>query len=473
MSSAAILWLRSDLRLDDHPALEAALKSGLPIIPVFVWDPKAEGAWPLGAASRWWLHHSLQSLSDQLKGLGSKMILRSGPSIKELLSLAQQSNADRIYFCERYEPYARECEDQLISQAKKSGIQCFRHSGNLLFHPDQIRSKQDQVYQVYTPFSKTCFERLSEISEPTATPKRISSPRSWPSGLRLQELGLLPKIAWDEGFYKHWTPGVEGARKLFNLLQKGKVASYHDQRDFPGIDGTSRLSPHLHFGEISVRRLWHLLHPSGTRLTKGLHTYLKEILWREFAYHLLFHFPHTPEQPLRTEFNKFPWNPKKAHLIAWQRGQTGYPLVDAGMRQLWRTGWMHNRVRMVVASFLVKHLLTPWQEGSRWFWDTLVDADLASNTMGWQWASGCGADAAPYFRIFNPMMQSEKFDPKGEYLHTWVPELKSLKAPDIHRPWLAQELFSKSSYPPPLVDHQKARELALEALTKISKRKSA
>jgi deoxyribodipyrimidine photo-lyase len=330
---------------------------------------------------------------------------------------------------------------------------------------------------VFTPFWRHCIS-LPEPAEPLAAPPSITAPTCWPASLPLEELALLPRIDWAAGMRAAWTPGSAAALASFEHFLQRSFEDYPDARDRPDRSGTSRLSPHLHFGEIGPRQIWH-----GVRRfaqARGRHTtwrqsqFLTEVGWREFAHHLLYHFPHTPEKPLRGDFARFPWKSDKKGLHAWQRGQSGFPIVDAGMRQLWHTGWMHNRVRMIVGSFLVKDLLLPWNEGAAWFWDTLVDADLASNTLGWQWVSGCGADAAPYFRIFNPVTQATRFDPQGTYIRQWVPELARLTEQWIHRPWEAPAETLRAAgvrlgvdYPRPLVDHGVARERALEALATL------
>ena len=333
-------------------------------------------------------------------------------------------------------------------------------------------------FQVFTPFWKTCLS-LVESTTPLSTSTRFSAPDQWPNSVPLVSLQLEPKIDWTGGIRSTWSPGEDGAqRELRRFLEKA-LPGYSEHRDRPDEIQTSRLSPYLHFGEISPRQVWHAVRKYTSEnpdRQRSAEAYLRQLGWREFAHHLLFHFPYTVDQPLRAEFADFPWRDNVTDLQAWQRGQTGYPLVDAGIHELWTTGWMHNRVRMVVASFLIKHLLLPWQAGDRWFWDTLVDADLANNTLGWQWVAGCGADAAPYFRIFNPVMQGEKFDPHGDYVRRWVPELKRLPAEWIHKPWEAPtNVLSEAGvklgtiYPEPIVDHHNARIRALATLAKLKK----
>ncbi|MFQ3591899.1 MAG: deoxyribodipyrimidine photo-lyase [Gemmataceae bacterium] len=464
----SLVWLRNDLRLDDNPALQAALHRGA-VIPVFIWAPEEEGDWPPGAAARWWLHHSLAAFDAQLQTLGSRLILRTGPTLPTLLALLQASSADAVFWNRRYEPAVIERDVVIKKQLSEKGFTVQSFNASLLHEPWQIRTKQDRPYQVYTPYWRAVCA-MPAPARPQDTPTRLDGPGKWPASQSLEALELLPRIDWAGEMRHHWTPGEQGANNRLRHFLRHGVDTYNTDRDRPAIDGTSALSPHLHFGEISPRRIWYaILEKFGvsqpTELPSGGEVFLKEIVWREFAYQLLFHFPHTPTQPLRDDYARFPWRSDAQALRAWQRGRTGYPFVDAGMRQLWAIGWMHNRVRMVVASFLVKHLLLPWVDGARWFWDTLVDADLASNTLGWQWSAGCGADAAPYFRIFNPVTQGEKFDPTGQYIRRWVPELRDLPTQFVHRPW--EHPSPPKEYPPPLVEHVMARERALQALASL------
>lgn len=479
MPRPSIVWFRQDLRVDDHPALMAAAARNEPVIPVFIWSPEEEGSWPLGAVSRWWLHRSLTDLKARLSKLGSRLIIREGPALPQLRSLIDETDAAAVYWSRRYEPAAIECQSKIQSTLEKDNIVVESFNGQLLFEPWEIQTKQGNPYQVFTAFWNACRSR-DEPEEPLAAPHQILSPTKWPSSLTINELKLNPTIHWDGGLKSSWTPGSESAHDELKKFLKSISADYQSTRDIPSIRGTSRLSPHLHFGEISVRTVWHETRKMIKMLpvrrdTTGEETFLKELGWREFAHHLLFHFPKTPDRPLRSDFEKFSWKSDQEMLRAWQRGLTGYPIVDAGMRELWATGWMHNRVRMIVASFLVKDLLISWNEGAAWFWETLVDADLANNTLGWQWSAGCGADAAPYFRIFNPALQSQKFDPDGTYIRKWVPELKALPNKWIHTPWaMSKEDLSTcgvslgKTYPAPIVDHKQARDLALKAFKRIS-----
>jgi deoxyribodipyrimidine photo-lyase len=454
MSGPTIVWFRHDLRLDDQPALAAAAARGA-VVPVFIWAPEEEHPWEPGAASRWWLHHSLEKLAAALDKAGAPLVIRRGPSLAALRALAKDHAATHVAWNRRYEP-AVVARDTAIKKAlTDDGLVAESYNGSLLFEPVHVATKEGRPYQVFTPFWRSLLAR-DEPAEPMAAPKRLkASVGRDQKSVPLESLGLLPAIDWAPTMRKTWTPGAAGGSALLERFLDRGLSGYGEGRDRPDREGTSSLSPHLHFGEISPRRVWHAVREAvgGTPAAKiaagGAETYLRELGWREFANHLLYHFPHTPDAPLRADYARFPWVNDPIGLRAWQRGRTGFPIVDAGMRQLWSTGWMHNRVRMIVASFLVKDLRISWLEGARWFWDTLVDADLAANTLGWQWAAGCGADAAPYFRIFNPTSQAAKFDPDGGYVKTWV---------DMGR-----------GYPEPIVDHAEARKLALAALKTVSR----
>lgn len=480
-ASSTIVWFRNDLRVDDNDALSAAVQRGQPILPVFIWAPEEEGNTPPGSASRWWLHQSLASLGAELERLGSRLLIRTGAAERELDKLIQESGADAVYWNRRYEPSAVQREKQLQSKLQKRGIRVENFGASLLFDPEEIRTKQGKPYQVFTPFWRACLS-LPEPAEPLPPPSKIISPAKWPKSAALESLDLEPKIDWAAGIREAWTPGSAGAKQNVRKFLEDTVDTYQSDRDRPDLVGTSRLSPHLHFGEISPRQIWHAVKQNcsedrRTSQGKGATTFLSELGWREFAHHVLYHFPHTPGRPLRENFESFPWIQGKSRLLAWQRGQTGYPIVDAGMRELWEAGWMHNRVRMVVGSFLTKDLLISWRAGAKWFWETLVDADLANNTLGWQWISGCGADAAPYFRVFNPVTQGKKFDPEGLYVRRWVPELEQLPNRWIHEPWNAPlDLLENAgvnlgqNYPNPIVDHAEARQAALAAFNVMKSR---
>jgi deoxyribodipyrimidine photo-lyase len=455
----ALVWFGLDLRLADNPALERAIAQQGAVLPVFIWAPDEESPWSPGAASRWWLHQSLAELEAALAKRGSKLTVRRGPTAEALLALAAESGAKSIFWNRRYEPAAITRDRELERRLRERGIAAESCPGNLLFEPGTILNASGKPYQVFTAFWRACLA-MPGPAEPTPAPSRLRAPAQWPASLEISKLGLEPKADWAGGMRQTWRPGERGACKQMTAFLGSGIEIYATDRDRPDHGGTSRLSPHLHFGEISVRRIWHEVRRHGA----AADSYVRQIGWREFSYHLLFHYPHTPREALRPEFHRFAWRTDAAGLRAWTRGKTGYPLVDAGMRELWHTGWMHNRVRMLAASFLVKHLMIPWQEGAAWFWDTLVDADLANNTMGWQWSAGCGADAAPYFRIFNPVIQGERFDPEGEYVRRWVPELARVPNQWIHRPWEAAGVDLGKKYPRPIVEHAAARKRALAAL---------
>jgi len=483
------VWFRQDLRLQDNPALAAAVARGGPLIPVYILDEEGEGAWPPGGASRWWLHHSLAALDRSLHERGSRLFLYRGGSAEILRAIVRATGAGAVYWNRRYEPAAIARDAAIKKAFAEEGLDVRSFNASLLFEPHTVRNKQGNPFQVFTPYWRHCLTlpvpppvRLKAKSLP-APPEDIlpgstgAAPALLKFSVELPELNLLPKIPWDTGFTTMWEPGEEAAAKRLHAFAKRALEDYREGRDIPGRDGTSGLSPHLHFGEISPRQIWAEIEATALKAGASPHegatgTYLKEVGWRDFAYQLLFHFPQTPTEPLHAEFGDFPWakDPEGKRLRAWQQGRTGYPIVDAGMRQLWATGWMHNRVRMIAASFLVKHLRLPWNQGAAWFWDTLVDADLASNTMGWQWSAGCGADAAPYFRIFAPVTQGKRFDAGGDYVRRWVPELSGLPSKWIHAPWEApREILDAAgvtlgqNYPAPIVDHARARVDALEA----------
>lgn len=482
MSAPVIVWFRQDLRLQDNPALQAAAAGGGPIIPVYILDDAGEGRWPAGGAARWWLHHALAALDASLRALGSRLVLARGPALAVLQQLQRATGATTICWNRRYEPAVIARDKAIKAHFTAAGVEVKSFNAALLFEPHAVANKQGKPFQVFMPFWRHCLA-LPVAAPVRLTARQLPAPAKWPASLELPALDLRPRLGWADGFAAHWQPGEAGAQRRLQGFVAEAVDAYAERRNAPDVDGTSRLSPWLHTGEIGPRQIWAALQARAKATgvfpaSNGERVFLSEVGWREFAHHLLYHFPHTPEQPLREEFARFPWadDPKGMRRQAWQRGLTGYPIVDAGMRQLWQTGWMHNRVRMIVASFLVKHLRLPWTQGAAWFWDTLVDADLANNTLGWQWTAGCGADAAPYFRIFAPVLQGEKFDAAGDYVRTWVPELARMPAKFIHRPWEAPaEVLAAAgvrlggNYPRPIVDHGAARNAALAAFKALRK----
>ena len=475
---ASLVWFRQDLRLDDNPALKAAMDRGGAVIPVYIWSPEEDGTWAPGSAARWWLHRSLQALEDTLRARGSRLIYRRGSSDGELRGLLKQTGASAVFWNRRYEPLAVQRDRDIEKRLSAQGFGGGSFKGGLLFEPWELCTRAGAPFKIFTPFWRACLEKETTL-QPLPPPARLPPPSRWPKSIPRESLELDPWGKWTEKLEQAWHPGEASAVKALGNFVEGCLASYSTHRDRPAMAGTSRLSPHLHFGEISPGRVCSEIQKAdgkaGGFVLRGTEVFLREMGWREFAYHVLWHFPHTTDKPMRSEFTAFPWTQRPKGLETWQRGRTGYPLVDAGMRELWRTGWMHNRVRMVVGSFLVKHLRVHWLEGARWFWDTLVDADLANNTLGWQWCAGCGADAAPYFRIFNPVLQGEKFDPEGSYVRRWVPELARLPNRWIHRPFEAPDAVLSQAgvrlgrdYPRPLVDHAEARARALMAFSELT-----
>lgn len=465
-----LIWLRQDLRLGDNPALLAA--GTAPVIPVYILEEAAQDAHYPGAAARWWLEGSLRALAAALEAQGSRLILRRGKPAEVLDELIAETGATRVLWNRCYDPasVARDSAIKMALTARGVSVQSF--NGSLLYEPWELKPATGGYFRVYTPFSKAAHKQ-GEPFAPAPAPANLAAPRQWPVSEALADWGLAPtRPDWAGGLRARWIPGeAEGSRRLNQFLKEG-LSRYADRRDRPDIDGaTSCLSPYLHAGNLSPRQVWHALRQAIAKGTgsDGADKFLSELLWREFCYHQLYHNPGLREAPLDARYRHFPWREDAAALARWQRGQTGIPIVDAGMRELWASGFMHNRVRMIAASFLVKHLLLPWQAGRAWFEDTLVDADLASNSASWQWVAGCGADAAPYFRIFNPVLQGEKFDPDGAYVRRWVPELANLPAAWIHKPWLAPPLFSaaKAGYPAPMIDLSYGRQRALDAFASL------
>jgi len=473
----ALAWFRHDLRLADNPALQAAVRRGA-VVPVFIWSPDEEAPWQPGSASRWWLHQSLRALDARLRELGSRLVIRRGSTLETLRALAAETGARAVFWNRRCEPVVVARDAKVEASLRGDGLEVENFNAALLHEPWTIRNQSGGPFQVFTPFWKHCLTK-PDPAAPLPAPKQLRAPAKWPRSVPLDELELEPKINWAGGLRAAWQPGETGARENLKRFLSEAALNYGEDRDRPDLAGTSRLSPHLHFGEISPRQIWHGLRQMAAKQGRQSERwrssqFLAELGWREFAVHLLHHFPHTPAEPLRPAFRNFRWHGDETRLEAWQKGRTGYPMVDAGMRELWTTGWMHNRVRMIAASFLVKDLLISWQEGARWFWNTLVDADLAQNTLGWQWTAGCGADAAPWFRVFNPASQGVKFDPHGDYVRRWCPELAQLPAEWVHQPHRAPPAILRAAgvelgrtYPEPIVNHAVAREVALAAYARI------
>jgi len=475
-SPATLVWYRQDLRLHDHAPLAAAMAEGGPIVPVYVFD---ESGWGFGAAARWWLHYSLLSLGHDLEKRGLRLILRRGEAGKIIPALAAELGARKVHAGIAHEPGWRAIDAAVAEALLAQGATLHLHRVATLADPEKIRTRTGTIYGMYTPFSRAVDE-AGAPPYPVAAPRhKRAQPSPQPGSDRLEDWSLLPKNPdWAGGLRATWQPGEAAALRRFTAFLDSSVATYDTTRNLPGEDGTSMLSPHLHFGEISPATIWHECARRGGG--PGIATFIRELVWREFSAYLLWHHPSLPEQPLRPAYANLPWRDDSRALRAWQKGLTGIPIVDAGMRQLWHTGWMHNRVRMIVASFLVKHLLISWQQGEAWFWDTLVDADLASNAASWQWVTGSGIDSQPYFRVFNPVTQGEKFDPAGAYVRRFVPEIAKLPNQHIHAPWLTPPLILAEtgirlgrSYPAPIVDLALGRQRAIEIFTRTVRQGAA
>lgn len=463
----ALVWFRSDLRLADNPALQAALEAGFDPVPVYIHAPHEEGCWAPGAASNAWRHRSLKALDLALRQRGSRLLVRRGDSAMVLQALIEQSGAQALFWNRKYEP-ATQPRDAAIKQAlKQRHVQVRSGNAALLAEPWDVQTRTGEPYKVFTPFYRSVMAGLAQRALQDA-PKALPAVPSALKGEDIDALGLAPALNWDAGFWEIWQAGEAGAHQALEVFVEGALHGYLDQRDLPDRVGTSRLSPHLHFGEIAPWRVIARLQAQrGASLDRDIDGFIRQLVWREFAHHLLHHFPHTAQQNLNPRFDRFDWAGTAAGpLQAWQHGRTGVPIVDAGMRELWQTGMMHNRVRMIVASYLTKHLRVHWLEGARWFWQTLVDADLANNTLGWQWVAGTGADAAPYFRVFNPVTQARKFDPQARYITRWVPELEALPVNARLAPWEFPQLLRTRApgYPRlPIVDLAQGRQAALAA----------
>jgi len=476
MPETALVWMRRDLRLTDNPALTEALAACERVIPVFIHAPDEESPWQPGGASRWWLHHSLTALDKALSALGSRLIIAEGESLTTLCELVRTTGASRCLWNRLYDPATVERDTKIKQALRADGVRCDSFNAAMMLEPWQVKTGAGQPYRVFSPYWRRCVPQLADIGAPLAVPSALPAVDDDIRSLPIDALGLLPSIPWDQGLRETWQPGEAGAAERLNRFIQGPITDYGEGREYPAQPGTSALSPHLHWGEIGPRQILHAIRQHGLDNNADAALYVHELGWRDFSYQMLYHFPHTPLTPLDPKFADFPWrdDPDGRLLRAWRRGRTGIPIVDAGMRELWYKGWMHNRVRMIVSSLLTKNLRLPWQQGAGWFWDTLVDADLASNTQGWQWSAGSGADAAPYFRIFNPVRQGERFDPKGVYVRRWCPELARLPDNLIHQPWEAKPALLEQlefrlgrDYPAPVVDLKQSRADALAAFERL------
>jgi len=470
MPKTALVWFRSDLRLADNPALTAAIATGVPVIGLYIeeTDPDLR---PLGGASRWWLHHSLQSLQHDLAALGIPLELRHGPAEATVASAVQTHSASAVFWNRRYAPAQREHDAAIKATLQREGIEVSSFGANVLVEPWDIATGAGGPYGVYTPFWNAL--RQKDISRPLPAPAPTGKPVTITEPI--DAAYRLPH--WAEKLGAHWQIGEAAAFAKLRAFLDGPLGDYPEGRDFPARDVTSRLSPHLAFGEISPRQLWHAAQVQNQRApaTAGpVEKFLKELTWRDFNYHQLYHRPNIAREPMQARFAGLPWRDPGDALSAWQKGQTGIPIVDAGMRELWETGYMHNRVRMLTASLLAKNLLVDWRLGEAWFWDCLLDADPANNPGNWQWVAGSGLDAAPYFRIFNPVTQSNRFDAAGAYIRQWVPELARLPDDLIHDPAAAPGFVLRDAgitlgktYPEPIVDLKTSRERALAAFKSL------
>ncbi len=468
------MWFRKDLRTSDNPALEKAAKDST-LLPIYIFDTTLPQKAELGGASKWFLHHALESLNKELNG---NLQVYQGDPKEILITLCDKFDVEGVYWSRMYEPHARERDTAIKTALKECEIKAVSENGSLLWEPMKIAKGDGTPYKVFTPYYKNgCLKADSPrypLDSTSTYCMHIDANIS--HAVDLEDMELLPKIAWDTTIKKLWNVSTQGAKDRLARFIKDAITDYNDARNIPSIKGTSQLSPYLHFGLISPNQAWYAVLDAfdGDMSKQGVYVFLSELGWREFSYYLLYHFNNIQELNFNPKFNDFPWRTSKKDLTAWQKGKTGIPIVDAGMRELYETGYMHNRVRMIVASFLVKNLLIDWREGERWFWDCLLDADTASNSAGWQWVAGSGADAAPYFRIFNPVLQGEKFDKEGKYVKKYCPEIKGLAKKYIHKPWEASEDDLKQAhiklgedYPRPIVDLKESRKAALDAYDKI------
>jgi deoxyribodipyrimidine photo-lyase len=465
-----VVWFRDDLRLCDNPAINAAAKTGRKIICIFVHDEQSNKVRALGGAARWWLHGALQELDNDLRTRGGHLSIHRGAASTVVPQLAANSNAAAVYWNRRYGAAERQVDGSVKAALERQRVEAKSFNGHLLYEPWSIKAKSGGPFRVFSAFWRAAHE-AGDPAQPLRSPARLQ-PFKGPceqalAGIELADLALEPSSPdWAGGLRASWRRGEAGAQAQLKSFLEENLREYADLRDFPGHSATSRLSPYLRFGNISARQVWHAAAAMASatvdsRSRRNVEKFHSELGWREFSYHLLYYYPEILTQNLQPKFDRMPWRADANAFDAWRRGRTGYPVGDAGMRELWATGWMHNRVRMVVASFLVKHLLIDWRQGESWFWDTLVDADPANNAVSWQWVAGCGADAAPYFRVFNPVLQGERFDADGRYVKRWLPELVDLPSSVIHRPW--QLSRNTGAYPKEIVEHDRARQRALDA----------
>jgi deoxyribodipyrimidine photo-lyase len=474
MTKKTLFWLRNDLRVSDNPALYEAAKNG-PVMIVYILDDESAQSFKMGSASRWWLYHSLLMLNGNLE---NKLNVYKGHAIDIILNLIQIYQFDAVYWNRCYEPWRIQDDGKLKARLKESGIECKSFNASLLWEPMEVLKSDETPYKIFTSYAKQC-QKTKSPRQPLPRPEKLSLIKDFKNRAEVRDLDLLPSIKWYSFMESHWVIGEEGAHLALSKFLENGLQNYQDNRDFPAKNNVSRLSPYLHFGEISPHQIWQAVQAKTMNNDiplKDTDHFLRELSWREFSYYLLYHFPNLPRQNLQRKFDKFPWKNQPKFLEAWQQGQTGYPIVDAGMRELWKTGYMHNRVRMIVGSFLVKNLLIHWHCGEDWFWDCLVDADLASNSASWQWVAGSGTDATPYFRIFNPITQGEKFDPEGTYIREFIPELALLPNKYLFKPWEAPIAILKTAgivlgetYPKPIVDLKASRQRALEAFSMLQK----
>lgn len=463
-----IHWFRQDLRLEDNPALTEAASRSL-VLPLYILDLKNDTSHPLGAASRWWLHHSLTALNESLQG---KLFLTAGDPLEVLEKLIKTYTVTGVYWNRCYEPWRIKRDAKILSILGKAGLDVKSFNGSLLWEPWEVLKPDGTPYKVFTPYYRNRCLNTAPPRTPLPKPRKIRLVEPGRNVFDIDRLKLLPEIRWDMQLEPHWRIGEKAAHRQINKFISTALNHYKQNRNFPARPYVSRLSPHLHFGELSPNQAWYAVRSEGD--DENVSTYCSELGWREFSYYLLYHFPALPCDNWNKKFDGFPWKKNSGHLKAWQQGMTGYPIIDAGMRELWQTGYVHNRVRMIAGSFLVKNLLQDWRKGEKWFRDCLVDADLANNSAGWQWVAGCGADAAPYFRIFNPVTQGQKFDPGGEYTLRYVPELKNLPTKYLFSPWEAPKQVLEEAgiklgddYPGPVVDLKDSRTRALDAFKSI------